>query len=250
MNDSNAMQLFNLHEEALREQVLVDLANEGSETAEVLDAEIVEAYYREDYFSSVECDQMLGALLLEGPEQYLETIKAELNERCDQLRTHLVALRDEPDQATVLMYLGEIAEARYYLLRLFLEGYPKPPFSVIRDVLPVKYRVLVFFRLKPEYSQIQGYLCDLILELPVIEEYLTKAAGELPLNPFLRFFARHRKESRRRRFFRAVEQVGIAAEGLRGFLNNYFEPYLLTLRFRQQYQEASSEALGNELNGR
>lgn len=246
MTRSNVMQTLSPGDEALLEQILIELVNESSGEGEVLDAEIVEAYYREGYIPSANCDQMLGELLLEGPGQYLGVIVRGLNDRCDALRSQLLAIRDDPDRRKALSRLGDISKGRYWLLRLFLKGYPRPPFSIIRHVMPVRYEVVVRFQWKRPESQIQGYLCDLILELPAIEEYLMQPEATPYQNPISRFFSSRCQAAKRRRFLRSVNRLIVATESLRGYLITYIEPYLLTLHFQQEYQEHSDHLVRDE----
>ncbi|PSN81061.1 hypothetical protein C8B47_03380 [filamentous cyanobacterium CCP4] len=243
MNSNNAIQPLTPRDEALLEQVLIELVNENLEKGGVLDAEIVEAYYREGYIPSADCDRMLGELLLEGPGQYLGVIVRGLNERCDALRSQLLALRDDPDRKTAISRLGDISKGRYWLLQLFLKSYPRPPFSIIQHLLPVRYEVIVHFCLQRPEKQIQGYLCDLILELPAIEEYLMQPEATPYRNPISRFFGSRCQAAKRRRFLRSVNRLIVASESLRGYVITYLEPYLLTLHFQQEYQEHSDHLI-------
>ena len=110
--NSNTMQTLNPHDDALLEQILIELINGSLDEGGVLDAEIVEAYYREGYIPSADNDRMLGELLLEGPGQYLSVIVRGLNDRCDAFRNQLLALRDDPDRGQALSRLGDISKGR------------------------------------------------------------------------------------------------------------------------------------------
>ena len=208
--NSNTMQTLNPHDDALLEQILIELINGSLDEGGVLDAEIVEAYYREGYIPSADNDRMLGELLLEGPGQYLSVIVRGLNDRFDAFRNQLLALRDDPDRGQALSRLGDISKGRYWLLRLFLKGYPQPPFSIIRHVLPVQYHIVVLHWWSRRDSQLQGYLCDLILELPAIEEYLMQPEGAPHQNLISRFFGDRCQAVKRRRFLRSVHRLIVA----------------------------------------
>ena len=219
------------------EQILIKLTEDANKVHSISDGEVREAFYREGFIPSAELDAMLSQLLLEGPGQYLSVIVRGLNERCDGLLSQLLALKDDEDRRSALPRLGDISKGRYWLLWLFLKGYPRPPFSIIEHVLPVHYEVIVHRWWGPRDSQLEGYLCDLILEERVIEEYLKQPESALPQNRILRFFVSYCHRARRRRFLRAINCLIIATENLRGYLVTYLEPYLLHLHFQQEYQD-------------
>lgn len=234
---SNLRRSISPHDEAVLEQILIELIEDAKSVGSISDAEVRAAFYSEGHIPSAEHDQMLGQLLLEGPGHYLSVIVRGLNERCDVLLSQLLALKDDEDRRTSLSRIRDISKGRYQLLLLFQKGYPKPPFSIIEHVLPVHYEVIVHRWWRPRDSQLEGYLCDLILEVPVIEDYLKKPERTLPRNRILRFFASHCHAVKRRRFLRAIHRLIIAAESLRGYLLTYLEPYLLNLHFQQVYQD-------------
>lgn len=215
------------HDKAVVEQIMLKLIDDANS----------EALYREGFIPSAELDEMLEQLPLEGPGQYLSVIVRGVNERCDALRSQLSELLEDKDRRTALPRLGDISKGRYWLLRLFLKGYPRPPFSIIEHVLPVRYEVIVHRWWRPRDSQLEGYLCDLILEERVIEEYLKQPESVLPKNRILRFFVGYCRAARRRRFEQAIQCLIIATENLRGYLVTYLEPYLLHLHFQQEYRD-------------
>ena len=225
------------YDESLLEQILISLAAEEADTSPVSDADLKAAFYHEGFLPSTSQDEMLGQLLLEGPGRYLGLIVQGLNERSDALIEQLHAMERDEDRHTAFSRLGDVLVARYWILRLFLRGFPQPPFSIIGDLLPVKYDVVMYRWWRPQESQIQRYLCDLIVELEVIEAYLITPDAALPENPLLRFVVGMFQAARNRRFIRAIRRVIVAAENLRGHLITYLEPYLLNLHFQQDYHD-------------
>ena len=225
------------YDEALLEQILESLAAAEADSGTISDADLEADFYHEGFLPSTAQDEMLGQLLLEGPGRYLGLIVQGLNERSDTLIEQLHAMERDEDRHTAFSRLGDVLVARYWILRLFLRGFPQPPFAIIGDLLPVKYEVVVYRWWRPQESQIQRYLCDLILELTVVEEYLITPDAALPENPLLRFVVGMFQAARKRRFIRAIRRVTVAAENLRGYLITYLEPYLLNLHFQQEYQD-------------
>jgi hypothetical protein len=198
--------------------------------------DVLEAYNRLGYFPATELERWIAQFPFEGPEHYLSQLLAQVDTQTNWLHRACFALLEESTKPEALAAWRQVNEVRFWLLDLFLNHRPNPPFEGIRHLLPVRTDIVTVVGDQPQHSHLKDYLMALVTQPPLIEAYLHQDPSPVPRNPLLRFIVNRCQRRKQKRFRQAVYRLITATDNLRGYLFSYLQPHRQDQQMRREYE--------------